>query len=193
MCKANLATMAYFYFDSRDIGKQSFHNLLSSLLTQLSARSDTFCDIISCLYKDYDDGARQPSNRDLTQCLKEVLTFPDHGPVYLIIDALDECANEYSLPSTREQVLDLIKDLVELQLPNLRLCVTARPLIDIRFSLDSLASHCVSLHDADGQKKEIADYVRSVVHSDSSLIMRRWSGEDKELVIKTLSEKADGM
>jgi hypothetical protein len=51
----------------------------------------------------------------------------------------------------------------------------------------------VSLHDQSGQKKDILDYVRSVVYSDSEQIMRRWKIEDKELVIETLSERADGM
>jgi hypothetical protein len=51
----------------------------------------------------------------------------------------------------------------------------------------------VSLHDQSGQRKDIADYVRSMVYSDSEQIMRRWRMEDKELVIQTLSERADGM
>jgi hypothetical protein len=37
------------------------------------------------------------------------------------------------------------------------------------------------------------EYVKSVVYSDSELIMKRWRREDKELVIETLAEKADGM
>ena len=37
------------------------------------------------------------------------------------------------------------------------------------------------------------DYVRSVVYSNSEPIMKRWSTEDNELVIETLSETADGM
>jgi hypothetical protein len=49
----------------------------------------------------------------------------------------------------------------------------------------------VSLHDETGQKKDIIDYVGSIVHSDRR--MRRWREEDKNLVIKTLSEKANGM
>ena len=32
------ASMAYFYFDFRDVDKQKLHNLLPSLLIQLSAR-----------------------------------------------------------------------------------------------------------------------------------------------------------
>jgi hypothetical protein len=51
----------------------------------------------------------------------------------------------------------------------------------------------VSLHDQSGQKKDIEDYVRSVVYSNSEPIMRGWRKEDKELVIETLSERADGM
>jgi len=32
-----------------------------------------------------------------------------------------------------------------------------------------------------------------VVYSNSETIMRRWRTEDKELVVKVLSERADGM
>ena len=185
--------MAYFYFDFRDVDKQSRRNLLPSLLVQLSARSDPFCDILSRLYEAHDNGARQPSDRALTQCLKEMLTLPNQGPVYLILDALDECPDTSDVPSAREQVLDLVKDLVGLRLPNLRICVTSRPEVDISDALESLASHSVSLQDESGQKKDIADYVRSVVHSGSGKFMKRWREEDKEHVIETLSERADGM
>ena len=40
------ASMAYFYFDFRDVSKQKLSNLLPSLLIQLSARSDPRCDIL---------------------------------------------------------------------------------------------------------------------------------------------------
>jgi ankyrin repeat protein len=190
---AGLASMAYFYFDFRDVDKRSRHNLLSSLLVQLSARSDPFCDILSRLYKAHDNGTHQPSDSALVHCLKEMLNLPDQAPVYLILDALDECPNTSGVPSPREQVLGLVKELVGLRLPSLRVCVTSRPEVDIQDALGSLASHSVSLHDQSGQKKDIADYVRSVVNSDSVRAQRRWRDVDKDLVIKTLSERADGM
>jgi hypothetical protein len=56
-----------------------------------------------------------------------------------------------------------------------------------------LTSLRVSLHDQTGQKEDIADYVRSIVYSISEPIIRRWKKEDKDLVIETLSERADGM
>ncbi len=185
--------MTYFYFDFRDVDKQARRNLLPSLLVQLSARSDAFCDILSHLYETHDNGTRQPSDRALTQCLKKMLTLPNQGPVFLIMDALDECPDTSDVPSAREQVLDLVKDLVDLQLPRLHICVTSRPEVDICDALESLASQIVSLQDERGQKNDIADYVRSVVYSGSGKFMRRWRKDDKEHVIETLSERADGM
>ena len=185
--------MAYFYFDFRDADKQGLQNLVRSLLTQLSVHLASRCDILSNLYLAHDEGKNQPSDSDLAECLKEMLTLPDQCPTYLIIDALDESPNTPGIPPPREKVLQLVKDLVELCLPTLHICVTSRPEIDIRKVFECLTSRQVSLHDQSGQKEDIAAYVRSVVYSDSEQIMRRWRMEDKELVIKVLSERADGM
>ena len=108
-----------------------------------------------------------------------------------MIDALDECPDSSGMPSSREQVLDLLKELVELSLSNIHICVTSRPEVDIRTALEPLTFRQVSLHHQSGQKKDIVEYVTSVVHSDSK--MRRWRDEDKKLVIDTLSDRADGM
>ena len=183
--------MAYFYFDFRDVDKQSLHNLLPSLLIQLSARSNLCCDILSQLYSAHDRGVQNPSDRAMIDCLKEMLTLEAQGPTYIIMDALDECPITSTIPSPREEVLELVEELVGLHLPNVHICVTSRPEHDIQAALGQLAPHPVSLHDETGQQKDIADYVTSFVHSDRR--MGRWREEDKDLVIKTLSEKADGM
>jgi hypothetical protein len=185
--------MAYFYFDFRDANKQTLRNLVSSLLNRLSTRSGPRCDILSDLYSAHDEGKKQPSDIILVDCLKKMLTLPDQCPTYLIIDALDESPNTSGIPSPRETVLRLLKGLVDLSLPHLHICVTSRPEIDIRIVLESSTSRQVSLHDQSGQRKDITDYVRSMVYSNSEQIMRRWRTEDKELVIETLSERADGM
>ena len=193
LCEAGNASMAYFYFDFRNAGKQGLQDLLRSLLTQLSAHSAPRCDILSDLYFAHDEGKNQPSDRDLTECLKRMVTLPNHRPTYLVMDALDEALNSPGIPSPRQKVLKSVKELVDLCHPNLHICATSRPEIDIRNIIEPLTSRLVSLHDQSGQKEDIADYVRSVVYSDSEQIMRRWRMEDKELVIKSLSERADGM
>ena len=95
------------------------------------------------------------------------------------------------MPSARDNVLAVVEKLVKLNLPNLHLCITSRPEIDIRASLEPLTTNRMSLPDQSGQKKDIADYVNSVVHSDKN--MRRWREEDKNVVIDVLSDRADGM
>ena len=184
------AYLAYFYCDFRDEEKQSCRHLVLSILSQLTAQSDLCCDILSSLHLAHDDGGRMPNDGALIQCLKMFL-LTTHDPIYLIIDALDECPNNSGIPTAREEVLSLIQDLVDLHLPNLHICVTSRPEIDIRTTLDSLTSLCISLHNQSGQTKDIMDYISSVVYSDK--MMQRWREEDRNIVIKTLSERAEGM
>jgi hypothetical protein len=162
-----------------------------SLVTQLSDQSHRHCDILNGLYLKHKSGAQKSSEDELIQCLKDMVTLPNQPPVYIIIDALDESPDTSRMPSPREQVLDLVKELVELSSPNLHLCVTSRPEIDIRKALEPLTSCRVSLHEQSGQRQDIIDYVTSVVHSDPK--MRRWRDDDKKLAIETLSAGANGM
>ena len=184
--------MAFFFFDFQDIRKQDARALLSSLIVQLSNQSDSFYDILlrfHCIHH----GTQQPNLHALTECLEDILRASGDVPIYLIVDAIDECSNTTGMPSSRDEVLSLLDELVNLKLPSLRLCATSRPEIDIWTSLEPLTSAytCVSLHEQRGQKKDIDDFIRAVVYSDKN--MRRWRDEDKKMVIKTLSEQADGM
>ena len=188
---AGMASMAYFYFDFRDVDKQKLSNLLPSLLIQLSARSDSCCDILSRLYSLHDRGVQKPSDRAMVECLKEMLTLEVQGPTYIIMDALDESPITSTIPSPREEILEFVDELVGLHLPNVHVCVTSRPEHDIQVVLKDLTLHAVSIHDESGQQEDIVNYVTSFVRSDRKV--RRWREEDKNLVIKTLSEKADGM
>jgi hypothetical protein len=191
MHAAGLATIAYYYFDFRDVKKQDCYGLLSSLISQLSAESDSCFSIISRLYSDHGRGLRKPDIDALKKCMTDMLSLPGQAPIYIIVDAVDECPNLSGTPSAREEVLGLIEELVELKLQNVHLCVASRPEIDIRVVLDPLTSLKISLHDESGQKEDIIKYIKSVVRSDRT--MRRWREEDQTLVIDTLSQNADGM
>jgi hypothetical protein len=189
---AGQASLAYFYFDFRDEEKkQDIRNFVTSLLVQLSAYSSPCCKIISRIYSTHGKGTTQPSNGVLTNCLREMLSLAAQQPTYLIIDALDECPDSSGMPTPREDVLNLLEGLVRLRLPNMRICITSRPEIDIKNVLGPLSSSAVSLHDEGGQKKDISDYVRNAVYSDKK--MRRWRNDEKELDIGELSKKVDGM
>jgi hypothetical protein len=191
MCQTGLATLAFFYFDFRDVGKQNARSLLSSLLIQLSLESDKFSEIISYLYLTHGNGSRQPSEDVLLKSLKDMLKLPGQGDLYIVVDALDECPDVSGVPTPREQVLKVVQELVELRLPHVNFCITSRPEVDIRDALDGLAVHNISLHEQAGQNQDIFDYITSVVSSDPKML--RWREEDRQLVIKTLIEKAGGM
>jgi hypothetical protein len=120
-----------------------------------------------------------------------MLAVPSEGPLYIIVDALDEYPNSHGFPSPREQVLKVVKNLVDLNLPHLHFCITSRPEMEIRIALSPLATHSMCLHEQVGQNKDIATYIEDIVHSDA--IMRGWSKEDKRLVIDTLAENGGGM
>ena len=189
---AGLASVAYYYFDFKDTGKQDRRGLLSSLLTQLCTRSHRCFDVLSDLYETHENGSRQPSEIDLILCLKDVLALPGHGKVYIIVDAMDESPNDPGIPSSREMVLQLMQELVILHHPDIRLCITSRPEVDIQTILESLTSHSVSLHNEGGQRKDIVNYIESVVESDANM-RRRWRAEDRQLIIDSLSKNANGM
>ena len=188
---AGLAAMAYYYFDFRDVKKQDRYGLLSSLVSQLSVELDSCYKVLSQLYSDHGSGMRKPTTDTLTRCMKDMLSLPGQRPIYIIVDALDECPDVSGKPSAREEVLELIQELVGLNISNLHLCVASRPEIDIQKALKPLNPLEISLHEETGQKDDIIEYIKFVVYSDRK--MRSWKDKDKELVIKLLSEKSGGM
>ena len=117
-----------------------------------------------------------------------MLTIAGSVPIYLVLDALDECPNDSGYPPSREMVLSVVKELVELRLSNLRLCVTSRPEWDIRITIELLATQEISLQDESGQNQDINAYITFVVHS-----VKHWRDDDKTMVIDKLMEDADGM
>ena len=190
MQKAGLALLAFFYFDFREDQKRDLRGLLSSLLAQLCHQSDKYCDIPLKFYLGHAKGLIHPSDDAIAKCLKDLLQFPGLAPVYVIVDALDECLNTPANRSPRAKVLNFIKELVESQIPNLRICVSSRLEPDIKNVLDPLIPRLVSLHDEDGQNKDIEDYVKSVINTDPE---NQWEVADKQQVFDNLTRKSGGM
>jgi hypothetical protein len=191
MQKYGLASLAFFYHDSREDQKNDLRGLLSSVLVQLCHQSDAYHDIVSQFYLKHGCGSQHPIDDALARCLKDVLGLPGQAPIFLILDALDECPNTNAMPSPRENVMMFLEELIDSRLPNLRICVTSRTEVDITAVLEPLASHSVSIHDEKGHIEDIVNYIKSVVNTDSRI--RRWKAAQKQLVVDVLTERADGM
>ena len=191
MFNSGAVFLAYFYFTFKDEGKRDSRALLSSLLDQFSDQSDQFRDVIRKLHSEHRDGSKKPNDDALLRCLKDMLTMARSVPVYLVLDALDECPNDSGAlqsQSARGKVLSVVEELVKLGLPNMRLCITSRPEFDIRTIIKFLAAQEISLHDEGGQNQDINTYVTFAVQS-----VTKWRDDDKKMVIDKLTENANGM
>jgi len=191
MRKAGLASLAFFYCDFREDQKKGLRGLLSSLLVQLCHQSGSYCDVLSKFYSEHANGSRYPGDDALVECLMDLLELRGHAPVYLVVDALDECLNTSSIPSPRSDILNLIEKLIKSEISNLHICVTSRPEVDIKYALDPLIFRSVSLHDERGQKNDIEEYITFIINTDPK--NKRWKAEDKRFVIDVLKRKAHGM
>src|SRR5712691_8354818 len=193
MRQCGLASMAFFYHDFREDQKSDLRGLLSSVLFQFCDQSNSYHDILSKFYSTHRYGAQNPSPSDdaLVHCLEDILKLPGQAPVFLIVDALDECSNTSPMPSHREKALALLQKFIDWKLPNLRICVTSRPEVDIKAVLVPLTFRSISLQDERGQMEDIENYIKSVVEKDPR--NRRWTAQDKQIVIDVLTRKADGM
>ena len=191
MRKCGLASLAFYYYDFREDKKRDLRGLLSSVLFQLCDQSDSYHDILSTFYSTHRHGAQNPSDDELARCLGDLLELSGQAPVYLVIDALDECPITLDVKPPRDRVLTLLEYLVDSKLANLRICVTSRPEADIKIVLEPLTYRSISIHDENGQMRDIENYIKSTVNSHRK--MRRWKQEHKQLVIDVLTARADGM
>ena len=121
--------------------------MLTSLLVQLRDKSDVYSTILSDFYVAHGRGSQHVSDGELLECLKNMLKLSGHPTVYIIIDAIDECPIT-GLPSPREEVLELVEELVHLHVTRFESadCVTSRSEADIVSALGRLAFRSVSLH-----------------------------------------------
>jgi hypothetical protein len=190
-CQTGLATLAFFYFDFRDISKQDTRGLLSSLLIQFCRESDSYSEILSSRYTEHGNGTRQPSEEVLIECLKDMFNVPRQGELYIVVDALDECPNFPGYPAPREQVLAIFRELVVSRLPHVHFCFTSRPEVDIRSAIEDLADHNVPLHEQVGQNQDISDYINFIFSSDRHI--QRWKEADRQLAKDALLRRARGM
>ncbi|OQN95615.1 hypothetical protein B0A48_18692 [Cryoendolithus antarcticus] len=114
---------AIFYFSFSDNHKQTYQNILVSLVVQLGRREPG----LSMLRQAYEKAERRlPGPDELQKILLSSLASYDQ--VYLHLDALDECPES---DGVRQNALNGIGQLLE-QAPNVRMLVTSRDVPDLQ-------------------------------------------------------------
>lgn len=172
--------VGYFYFDFNDTEKQSSKKANRSLLFQLAHQQGRL-QTLEQLYQKCGNGQQQPDEDVIRSLLKDAIACTEHK--YIILDALDECAD-------REDFMIFIGELVHLQKENLHIMITSRREKDIEDQLGSLADYKINIQSA-LVDEDIRVYVHDRVATDMKL--RKWSEDVQVTIVTTLTEKADGM
>ncbi|KAK3641344.1 hypothetical protein LTR56_011372 [Elasticomyces elasticus] len=172
---------AIFYFSFSDNCKQTYLDLLVSVVVQLSKEGPGW----SMLRQVYErPERRQPGSDELRKILSASLA--SYGSVFIHVDALDECPDT---DEVRRDVLDGLEELLE-QAPNSKVLVTSRDIPEVRSVMEKLESEMLSIEarmmDADIQK-----YVSTQLLRDHKL--SRLDHATIRLIEETLAQKADGM
>ncbi len=173
--------VAMFYFTFSDNLKQSYADLLRSVVAQLASKEPGF----SMLYQAYDKPERRPLTTDE---LENVLlaTVHAHEEVLLILDALDESPED---DDVRHNVLDGLTRLTQ-STEKLRLIATSRELTDIEESMEALGAKPLAIV-SQTVDADIGTYVANELSRDPRL--RKLNEATTSLIEKTFAEKADGM
>ncbi|KAK6435961.1 hypothetical protein LTR95_007848 [Oleoguttula sp. CCFEE 5521] len=181
-CRSDtLIGQAIFYFPFSDTQKQTYKELLISLVVQLGRREPG----LSMLRQAYRRAERRlPGSDELQTILWSSIAA--YNKVYVHLDALDECPEG---DGVRQNVLSGIEQLLE-RLPNVRILVTSRDVPDVRSLMQDTRADLMPII-ARRVDADIHKYVLTYVSRDSRL--SRLDPATKVLIEETLLEKADGM
>jgi hypothetical protein len=177
------SAFAYFFFDGKDgqKGSQTVASLIRSLITQFSTPYGGVPAVLTQLYHSCHSGRAQPSVESLQATLLLILEAFDD--VYIVLDALDECAE-------RKDVLKWIKQTTSWRKSKLHLLATSRPEEDIAKHLRLLDPDHVNIMQ-DLVRRDIERYINSILYDEDSF--GQWGDEMKANVKNTLLESAGGM
>ncbi|RMY25079.1 hypothetical protein D0867_00954 [Hortaea werneckii] len=170
-----------FYFTFSDKQKQSYEDLLRSLVGQLAWKPNG----IALLQRAYEESSRgRPGKDEMEKIL--LLSLQAYDQVFLALDALDESPEENDI---RQTMLERLEKLVQ-NACNVKLLATSREVRDIQESMEMLRTERINVADSKVDK-DIRKYVVSELSKDRRL--SRLSDKTTSLIEDTLSARADGM
>jgi len=172
---------AIFYFSFSDNRKQTYQNLVVSLVVQLGKIGPGR----SMLHQAYEMAERrQPGLDELQKIL--LVSIASYDKIFLHLDALDECPEE---EGARQKVLDGVQMLLE-RAPNVRMLITSRDVPDARYFMEKLGANILSIG-AQTVNADIEKYVSKELSRDHRL--SQLDQATRTFIEDTLAQKADGM
>jgi ankyrin repeat protein len=177
--------VVYFYFDFADPQKRDCDIMIQSLISQLSHQCVRASSALEKLFSSCGDGIRSPSTDAAIHSLREIiLEFPE---TYIILDALDECAN-------RKELMNIIQTMNSWMIDSMHIMVTSRKERDIENALGQfIYKHQVTSLQRELVDLDIHNYIHERLLHDKDL--EKWSKDEKirKDIEITLMKGAQGM
>jgi ankyrin repeat protein len=188
-------TVVYFICDNKHADFRTKESILGSLLHQLIVSNPILVRHATAHYK-YKKESIASSAATLWAIFEDILRGEDIATVYCILDALDECEDE-----TRKWILRKLSRLFSVRLDgrahgskgtgHLKMVITSRPWEDVELGLAGASKIRLRTEDEANINHDIRLFVKKQV---KPLAERRgYTTHQRETVIKTLVEKANGM
>ncbi|KAF3211502.1 hypothetical protein TWF106_010222 [Orbilia oligospora] len=183
--------LLYFYFDYKDVDKQSLEGMLRGLINQLwyrSRRSSGVCSgVLESLFTSYHYGEDQPTQQSLRTTFLSMAEKT--GEIWLVLDALDECNRE-----KRKELMLWINEInAGSEERNIHLLITSRPAADIESEVRKYTTEsCIISIGSELISEDINAYIRCRVAGDAEF--SRWKSRVEQTEIEdVLAKKANGM
>ncbi|KAI9686777.1 MAG: hypothetical protein M1822_002837 [Bathelium mastoideum] len=173
--------LAMFYFSFSDTQKQSYEDLLRSLVAQLAWTEPG----LSMLQQAYEKPNRSvPGEDDLEKIL--LSSVRSYNEVFLVLDALDESPEDGDI---RQAMLERVESLTQ-SASNLKILATSRELRDVRESMETVKAEPISVATS-AVDEDIRKYVATQLSRDRRF--SRLNSKTTTLIEETISSRADGM
>ena len=175
------AMYAAFYFTFSDNQKQSYEDLLRSLVAQLGWKEPALSMLTQACEK---PNANAPAVDELEKIA--LACIQPYDELFLLLDALDECPEG---SETRQKVLEGLERVAQ-EAGNIRIFVTSREVTDVGDSMQMLGASFASVG-ARSVDTDIERYTSSQLSRDRKL--NKLDATTKTLIGDTISRRADGM
>ncbi|KAJ6537528.1 hypothetical protein DFH09DRAFT_1090885 [Mycena vulgaris] len=170
----------FFSFDTNNPEQQTATQLLCSLVTQLSIRSDPPDSKLDALWTSQASGQKLLTDVELiSDALLPLLKDFNQKPVYIMLDALNECSERHGL-------LHLITMMLNANLPNVRILVTSRP--EVQAGRPELVERAVSVSLEGCVDGDIKLYLTEVLSKESG-----WIYEKRDEIKRGLLQRSNGI
>ncbi|KAF2242108.1 ankyrin, partial [Trematosphaeria pertusa] len=173
--------LLYFFFDFAARDTSVIGILLRSLLAQIVIQRRAVPDSIQALFEQHHGGFQQPNIRTLLGTLQKTLEHAEQ--TYLVIDALDECAE-------RADLLETLEDMQEWRLDNFHILATSRREKDIEESFLRMGSEQLQLEGA-RVNDDIRQYVSRRMQKERWL--KKWPDTIQANITSVITTRAGDM